>query len=269
MSNEADALKTGEVDWERYKRAIGLRDAGQVVEALEQIHELAQAAGNQDEKAILLANEVVCLKLLGRFDDAWERLKQAYALVPKSSSTFPFLGFHEARLLFEQHRGEAALSKTEWLLSHCDNILRLPESRDDYENIQVLRAALLVELNRSSEARPILEEALSYKCQRERAAYYLGLSYFDLGELTSAKQKLEEAVKSGIDGNLKLRTHYKLGIVNFKLGSYAWAKQEFETCLALKEDADPSRRNIYGWLAATCRALRQDDEASKYSKLAE
>jgi tetratricopeptide (TPR) repeat protein len=268
MFKDTRTSPMGEVDWGRYNRAIELRDSGIVSQALAEIHELAETSSNPDEKAILLANEVVCLRLMGQFEKAWEPLKQAYSLLSESSPTFPFIGFHEARLLFDQHRGEEALKKVEWLLSHCASTLQLPESRADLENIRILQATLLVQLNRSAEARPILEEAVSYDSQRERAAYYLGRCYLDLGMFEEAKQRFQEALNLGLEGDLALKAHYMLGTVYFKLGSYAWAKQEFETCLSFGEDHDPSRRNIYGWLAATCQALGEREGAANYEKLA-
>lgn len=204
-----------------------------------------------------------------RFEEAWEPLRQAYSLLPECSTTYVFIGFHEARLLFDQLRGEEALKRIEWLLAHCTSTLQQPEARDDYEGLQSLHGILLVQLNRSVEARAILEEAVSYEPAWDWVSYSLGLCYLDLGELDNAKKRFKEAVNLGVRGAQKREVHYNLGIIHFKQGSYAWAKQEFETCLSLKEEKDPSRKNIYGWLAATCHAQGQRDEAAKYEKMSE
>ncbi|HEV2288630.1 MAG TPA: tetratricopeptide repeat protein [Candidatus Acidoferrales bacterium] len=268
MPENQGTVPSGEVNWDRYNLAVAMRDSGHVAEALDEIRKLTHFASDPNEKATLLANEVVCLRLMGRFEEAWGALKQAYPLVPECSPTYVFLGFHESRLLFDQLRGEEALRRVEGLLSHCADTLQELEAKDTYENLQSLRGILLVQLNRSAEARPILEAAASYEPAWDWVSYSLGLCYLDLGQLDEAKRRFREALDLGVSGALELRTHYRLGIIYFEQESHGWARQEFETCLSLKEERDPSRRNIYEWLAATCHALGQYDEAAKYSKLA-
>lgn len=258
------------MDYEqRYQHALTLHKSGRAEEALGHFAALAESASDPTDKASILIDEVDCLNTLGRLEEARQRLGEARHLLPRESEYHSNIEFAEVGILLSESSCQEALQKLEQLLEKNPELLQKPSHKTLYQEIQARRGFLLVELEHSREARPVLEEVLSYGIHTAQVCYYLGICYFDFGEVSQAKERLVEALKreQKLDDLQKGRAHYYLGMIYHREGAYARAKLEFELCAPLADQADIPRKYVFGWLEKTCRELNQEKEAERYEKL--
>ena len=219
------------------------------------------------------------LKLLEQYDDARAQLSAARALVaeysPRQSALDErvdrleiYLDYEDADLCWKQGKSEEALAKFEGALKRYKKRLREPDLLGFYEIMQTVRAFILADLGRCSEAMPILEEARAFTEYMEGIAFYLGHCYLSAGNYGRAEEKLTEALRLGLPNSLEYRAHGELGMVHHELRDYAKAKQEFEKCVEKADARYIKQSEIWKWLESTCRHLRLRDEAEHYARLA-
>ena len=244
------------VNWDRFQRAVELRDGGAVAQALEQIREIQQSASEPDEVAALVLNEVVCLNLLGRKEEAWSRLRHLRVTLPESEQVTPRAGFLEVCFLYESRLYQEALNETERLFRKFGETIERHENRDLYEDLLAYRGMLLIEVNRSNEAKPILEEAVVFPKYHGRIEHFLGVCYYRLGALQDAKKRLIEGFQLGFPPELVAASHYYLGLTHFHLGAFAWARQELEEALRTAGDDLQVTKFAQDWLARTSLAIQ-------------
>jgi tetratricopeptide (TPR) repeat protein len=258
------------MDQERFSKAMALRDSGNVEGALRQIRALAREAVDPDEKAVHSLAEAVCLERLGRYEEARECNRQAVSISPRDEVRSR-ADFGEAVLCWEEKRFEESLRILNSILSQYSRLLGTPDFRDLYEQVQFRRGVLLTEFSRPAEARPVLEEAVSFDpglVDMRRAVYYLGVALFNLGEKEAAKGRFLELSGASDDDYCSISARYYLGIIYAEGGAYAKALLEFERVEPYASLAHISKDKIYGWLARTYRLLGNSGQAQRYEKLA-
>ena len=239
-------------------------------EALQEFIGMAQEARDRDEKAALTLNIATCYANLGRFEEARKYDRQAVAISPRDEIRSR-AAFGEAVTCWEERKFDESLRILNNMLKDYSALLRTPDFRDLYELVQRRRGALLTEFSRPGEARPILEEVLSFDLNAEDKAmflYYLGIALFNLGERNAAKARFLELLQNSVDDYCTISGRYYLGIIYSEEGAYARALQEFERVEPHAAMADIDKEKIYGWLARTWRLLGNRPEAERYEKLA-
>lgn len=258
------------MDTQRFEHAIALRDNDCVEEALRELAALRESIVDPEEKASLLMNECTCFTILGRLQEARERLSEALRIAPRTYLLL-YLDFEDAMLLTHERKGAKALETLDCLLREYRDLLGTAQLRGLYEQIQILRGATLVGLCQFREARTTLEECLSFPLgvsDRPHVLYNLGECYTNLGEKERAKKALCEALQNGLHGSDAATAHYSLATIYSGEKAYAKAFMEFEWCLAHVEEGQMPKNNICDWLASTAYSLGMMDESERYRKLA-
>jgi tetratricopeptide (TPR) repeat protein len=286
------------VDLDSIQRAIALREAGEVEEALREFETLANRSSEPGDMHSLICNQVNCLIRLGRIEEGRARWEQAEAL-SRTVNT----GFLDAWLCFEEGRGEEAIRKFGVVL-RCPVADYSPDfdwtqSADHLTHLSAAEwlARLLLDKGRGVEAIPIVEEALkqSEGDQRRSFCFYLGCAYVACERWLDAEDRLRESLsverrdwwwaqahyKLGIcytkTGRLELaeeelicslpadrddpfwaEVQYRLGVLYFKGGAYIKAKQAFEMSEFFQADGE-QKQHISGWLAAVRAKLGEGE----------
>lgn len=243
------------VDWDRFQRAIALRDQGMVDDARAEIHHLLQMASEPDDIAALALNEVTCLNLLGQKEEGWRRLKEIQETLPESELFTPRAGFLEVCYLYESGQLQDAFDRIEQLFCKFKKTIEDADNRDLYEDLQAYRGMLLMVLDRATEAEPILKEAVTFPQYRARIDHFLGVCHYRLDDFESAKKHLTEGFQLGLPPELVAASHYYLGLTHFQLGAFAWAKQELEEALSTAGNDVQLRKFAQDWLARTNQAM--------------
>jgi tetratricopeptide (TPR) repeat protein len=257
------------MDMERFQQAIALRDGGRVEEALRELAALTDSTPDPEEKASILGNQCTCLTILGRYEEARQRLALARRVAPRTQMHL-YLDFAEAYLLSQEGKWDKSLESLERLQRGYSALFQTPEHRGLYEQVQILRGGVLRVLTRFREARTVLEECLRY-CLSEGderyVIYNLGVCYQNLGERALSKQSLVTALRKGLQGHDAVSAHYCLGTIYSAEKAYAKALLEFEWCLAHVEEGQIPEAHICEWLASTARTLGMEEDAERYARL--
>jgi tetratricopeptide (TPR) repeat protein len=256
------------MDLHRFQHAIALRDAGKDWEALQELQSVRESVSDPGEKVSLLLNEAACYQNLGRLEEAEIRLEEARKIAPMDE-TLLYVDFSEAELRYYQERTEEAHRQFEKLFTEHSELLKSPEHRELYEAIQLRRGQVLMQLNRYDEARPLLEEALSFQLGttvRGDLLCMLGICYFELHDLTQAEKHLRAALETGAQEAHTIRAHYFLGAIYFLQHAYDKALHEFQQVEAHAGEYDFDAGEIRQWLAKTYRRLNRIPEAEEYEK---
>ena len=269
------------MDEQRFLNACGMRDRGNLKQALAEFSNLSENTEDPIDKAGVVLNLATTLKALGEYDRAGRQLDRARALIGSvENSSFATqrdsrlaqvhaaLDFEEADLCRHQGQNDEALSKFNAFLNRHRQTLSSPDFQGLYEVTQARRAFLLADLGRCREALPILEEAQSFEELKERIAFYLGHCYVCAHKYEKAKPLLAEALKLGLPRNLEYRAHYSLGIAYLALGGYAQAKAEFEKTAEIADTAYLQDGQVWRGLEISCRKLGLIDEAERYAQMA-
>jgi tetratricopeptide (TPR) repeat protein len=257
------------MDQERVKRAAALRDSGNAEEALREFRAMAREAVDPDGKAVCSLGEGGCFEEMGKFEEARRCYRQAVAISPRDEIRSR-ADFSEAQICWQEKRFEESLRILDNILNRYSALLRAPDDRDLYEQVQFRRGILLTEFSRPREARPLLEEALSFDpslVDTRQARYYLGLALFQLGEKKAAKARFLELLPGSDDDYCTMLARYYLGIIYSEEGAYAKALLEFEHVEPHASRAHISKDKIYGWLARTYRLVGNSAQAERCERL--
>ena len=116
-----------------------------------------------------------------------------------------------------------------------------------------------------------MEEALTFDLDadgRGSVLCYLGRCYLDLGDLSTARERYEEALKiGGAPTQVETRARYELGRIYYHNEAYARAREQFELCEPTADASYLSKQKLWQWLAKTCERLGSKSEAERYAKL--
>jgi len=256
------------MDLLRFKRALSLRDSGKVAAALQEFRSLEPSDG--EEEANILSNEAECLRQMGQVEKAWGCLRESRRVAPQNEILL-YLDYQEAMLLWEEKRFRASLERLQTLWEQNRAALEKTDHRPLYEGVQIRRGLLLAEQGRFVEARPVLEEAISFplpiaiKCE---VAYSLAVCYSKAAMFDRAEEMFLASLECAGDEPYVTLAHYDLGVIYFLKGAHAKAIHEFEQCVPHMAEADLRPDFVHRWLAKAWRALGDDDKAKHFEKLA-
>ncbi len=256
---------------EMFDRATQLADSARLQEALSQYEALFPQLEEVDDKVTVLIQQIYCLNHLGRAEEARRRLRTATELLPSGSENRPHLDYAEADILAAEGKREDALRLLDRIIANRASLIKTQHSEELYREIQQRRAVLLIELGRDKDARPILEEVLTFGVGHVSVPFYAGVCYFGLAEYDLAKKHYEDALRKGLPPVWEWQARVHLGPIYYAEGALAKAKLQYERAEVLGSEigAQPhDTRNVYLWLAKICRELGEADEAERYQQLA-
>ena len=204
---------------------------------------LLQHAPRTETLAIRLAQ---AYGLLNYLDDASRVLHEALKLAPDSVA----LASAESVVLIKQGNNDEALT----LLEHADE-----QNPDDREaNLEYLR--ILVRTEHRDRARPLALKLLAQTPHDPEVLYLNGVLDHEVGDDSTAKAHLEEAVAQVPDFSY---SRYHLGVVLVSLHEWKEAKENLEKAIALGA-ADPKAHYELG---KTLHALGENSRAGEEFKL--
>jgi hypothetical protein len=115
------------------------------------------------KRAALLFEDAERLQEQGRFEDAEKLIAEAKNLVPSNPQACAEIEVFRAISLLKANKPEKGVQKLAAILIEYADWFKNPDSRDVYEMIQLQRAFSLVHLERSEEALPRRNFALSIR----------------------------------------------------------------------------------------------------------
>jgi tetratricopeptide (TPR) repeat protein len=260
------------MDIQRLNRAVELRDSNDLEAALETLQELETSTTDPIERASVLLNQSTVLARMGRVSEALGKSREAMKLSTSPEVQCNALVSYASGLALAGKR-EAALAELERALKEYPQVLEGEEYRFLYEDLQVRRGLLLVQLTRLQEARSVLEECNSFDLSsddRWRVLYNLGRCYLSLKEPHRSKLAFLEFLKhaEGADLTHIASAHFLLGTIYYNEGADAKALMEFEWLLPRLGDAGMPESVLYTWLGKTHKMLGNKAQANKYEALA-
>jgi len=236
---------------------------------------MAEEAGNPNEKASLMINEVRCYCSLGRLGDAERTLGEIRDLAVDDVVVRVNVDFGAASLAAQRGDMKNALVRYEAILQEYVQLLSTSEYRDLYEDIQQRRAFALANLDRYAESLSVLREATSFRTltaeDHQQIHLYLGICYGELRESALAKDELLRAIDFGLKNDVEAQARYRAGILYFSAGAFAQAKYQLQTILEDRQGDIPNlpRGYIYEQLSRTCHYLGEEENARRYMKMAQ
>lgn len=258
------------MDIERLNRAVELRDADKLEAALREFKELEAVTPDPVERAMVLLNQSTVLARMGKLDDAQDRTREAARLSPSAEVQCNALVSRASGLALAG-QGKAAIAELDRALKEYPHVLQSSDYRFLYEDVQLRRGLLLVELERFAEGLAVLQECMTFDLgpeDRWKALYNLGRCYFELKDPARAKQKFLEFLEVGGDNAHVASAHFLLGTIYYNEGADAKALMEFEWLLPRMAEVGWPGSVLYTWLAKTHRMLGNKAEADRYKALA-
>jgi tetratricopeptide (TPR) repeat protein len=227
--------------------------------------------GDPLKKAARLLEGATRLQEQGQFRDAEGLIAEAKQLSAPNLQACAEIDLFSARSLLKENRQEEGLQKLAAMLIEYADWFKTRDGRDVYELVQLDRGFALMHLERNEEARPVLEEAVSFQLdsQVQSDVYcHLGCCYHKLSVYPSAKEQFERANAIGVSEDWQSAFHYYFGYTLYELRDFQRAKREFILCLQ-SGPSGPRESMRYAMLAATSRKLGEYSEARSYDEKAQ
>jgi tetratricopeptide (TPR) repeat protein len=233
-----------EIDIELLEKLYAKFEAGNRVEALEELRDLAQRLDDPSDRAVLLYHEILLLAEMDETSQARLLLEEFKGTVASLAGPPPdayqnddpisltvMAQYAEVKVLLAERNEPLALGALEELESRYPKYLSTPECWEIERDLQVQHGYLLGDAGRWREAKPFLENAFPPDAWKSVTCYYLGHCYYELHEYERAKVKLVEALDRGLVGQWEGKAHYVLGIVEYHLSDLKASKTQFELCV--------------------------------------
>ncbi|HXQ25145.1 MAG TPA: hypothetical protein VN822_01945 [Candidatus Acidoferrales bacterium] len=254
-------------------------EAGERVEALQELRDLARRLDDPWDRAFSLYHETLFLAEMAETSQARSRLEELKGAVASLTDPPPdayqnnypisltvMARYAEILILLAERNEPLALQVLEELVSRYPKHLAMPDSWGIERDIQVQRGYLLADAGRWREAKPFLENAFPPDVWKSVTCYYLGHCYYELHEYERARMKLVEALDLGLVGHWEGKARYVLGIVEYHLSDIKAAKTQFELCVQTAGPEYLGQTRVWEWLEATSRKLGLQDEAEMYRR---
>ena len=177
----------------------------------------------------------------------------------------------EVQIDSAQDKWHHVLPSLERMTRKYREILRDPQLRDVYEEIQLRRGMRLAFLGKLHEAGPILGEVLTFNNPSLMSAgfwYELGKCYVDNDDFEKAKEAYSNAVKMGLDDISASHAHWEIAACLMRKESHARALEELRLAEERANTAKIDKKNIYKAMSVAFLKLGMKDEGMRYATLA-
>jgi len=189
------------MNWDRFNKAIELRENGSISAAVEILRSLLSEAQTKDEEASIKSNIATAFAKLGDWNRAVTTIEETIrAANPQNRDLGVTLEYLRSYYLLGLGGAQNALSAVRRIRLAYGDILATPEHSELSTQCDSVEAFALVHLGRFNEAIPLLSALLqsSFSDQQE-VAYYLAVSLASLGENTRSRELFMQA-SLGPDG---------------------------------------------------------------------
>lgn len=196
------------------QRAVESRNPTLAMQALDDIAGLLDRTTDVHERRYLLFSRSSCYGVLGDFVNARDSLSAALPENPESPETKVTYDFMQGLIYLGEKNYKGAFEAFTSGLSKHDTVLKTPEFRFMYEDVQQRRAFLAVTLEQFETAIPLLKESLSFGLEesvRGDTLAALGLCYLESRNFEAARENLVAALEHGFE-EYAHRIHFYLGI---------------------------------------------------------
>jgi tetratricopeptide (TPR) repeat protein len=255
------------VDWDRYREAITLFDAGKVEEALAVLFTLEGTSSNSSDNAAIYLSIAKCLGELQRYAEARKYVAKAYEILPATSELYPYVVFIDASIEAGTGNFQRALSKLDSISQEYPAVLSDSFYVDLRIDLAGMRGIALTELKRYSEAKPLLQVAVNGGYWKEGTLFYLGVCCYELHDFTNAEQHLTESLSLKMTPGFEVIARLFLAMTYLGLRQFEAARREFEWCYEHQHEAPMSQDHLVGGLVKALEGLGLHEEAKRYSAL--
>jgi tetratricopeptide (TPR) repeat protein len=222
------------------------------------------------KRAAHLLEEATRRQEQGQFRDAETLMADAKCVAVANVQACAEIDLFRATSLLKENRREEGVQILSAMLIEYADWFKNRDGRDVYELVQLQRAFSLMHLERYEEARPVLEEAVSFQLEsgvQSDVFCHLGRCYHELSLYPLAKEQFERANALGVKEDWQPVFHYYFGYTLYELTDFRRAKREFILCLQ-SGPSGPEESMRYAMLAATSRKLGEYSEARSYDEMA-
>jgi len=222
------------------------------------------------KKAAYLLEEATCSQEQGKFRDAETLIAEAKQLAAADVQACAEIDLFRAMSLLKESRQKEGLQSLSAMLIEYADWFKNPDGRGVYELVQLQRAFSLMHLEKNEEARPVLEEVVSFQLEsrvQSNVHCHLGRCYHELSLYRLAKEQFERANVLGVKEDWQPVFHYYFGYTLYELRDFQRAKREFILCLQ-SGPSGPEESMRYAMLATTSHKLGEHSEARSYDEKA-
>jgi tetratricopeptide (TPR) repeat protein len=226
----------------RFQPLVELLEGAKYEEALHYVDSLLGRLSVED-RLVALYWKASCLTWLDSVNEARRCLEEALARIDDHNPLRVCLELQGAFLLRDERGPESAALEIRSLLKRYEETLKSPSFFWIYARAKTYLGNCLSLASRYSEAIKELEEALSLEVQhlsRYYAQFWLADAYYQVGELSRAKEHFEYALKeaelapeAGLSTYYAARLRYELALIAQRQRRFAEAERELERASAI------------------------------------
>lgn len=255
------------LDWARYKNASDLLEAGDTKRALDIFHSLIGTSEEATDIDLVYCGIANCLRQAGRPSDAREYVEKALQALGSTHYYYPRTLFLDASIYDDLGERAKVVSILDLITSRYPYVLTDPNFADLRTAIYGLKGINLAELQRFSDACPLLVKAVKEGYWKERTLYYLGYCCYNLEDWSCATQSFTRALSLKLSHSYETFAHYFLGGVYLKTGRAEEAKHEYEWCFLHDEEGRLKREHVLQGLINASKGLGRMEDVKKYSAM--
>lgn len=256
---------------ELLSEALRLTAAGNDADALPFWEQARDAASSVATKCTYLLNEARCLRVMGNYGQAEQRLEMTEAIDADHSFR---LHVERARVdaLYRKGQISEANSRTkEFLKEYASDLANSQYSDLAYEAKLSLGFGLINE-KQFEEGIDVLSAVLPMAENNEdkrRIRYFCGLALHHLKRDDEAVREFNGVLESGEQDELSADAYYDVAMIYKSREEFTAAKQHLQAAERLQDKPTVPLRYLYTALAQVCNARHESEETRKYIRLAE
>jgi tetratricopeptide (TPR) repeat protein len=255
------------MDWNRFNELNVAINSGQIQSSLTELATMADAEPLPSDKVAILVAMSHAYRTLKRFQESRSALHEARGILGTESQFYPRLMLALAVLEIDEQNWQGALKMLDAVSENYGSVLRTEDNIDAWQEVQRNRGLALFELNRVSEALPLLQSVRSVEYQRERTLYSIAASHIQLKDFDAAILDFGELLSLNPGSIYSSYAHYNLGRIYYGRMQLARAKNEFEKCLACPDRGNLSDEEIFQALVYTCEGLNLEKDTVRYNAM--
>jgi tetratricopeptide (TPR) repeat protein len=252
----------------KFQHALGLVETGDFQGALEEFRQLVEEAEGSESRTDYLFGELLALTRLGRTAEARRTLSASRSVLNATGEGRARGDLIEVQIDSLEGNWEHALKLSQEIVKRDGEMLRHPQMRDVYEEVQWRRGMLLASFGKFRDALPLLQESLNFKSLVDADLYFqLGRCYIESGDRERAREALTKAIEMGLDDTSASTAHFNLGTIFMRQEVYGKAIEELGLAETHADREGIPKGYIYKALAVSYQRLGMFKEAKHYAQL--
>jgi tetratricopeptide (TPR) repeat protein len=262
------------MDLRHFERLAELYSSGQYEDLIRESRILLAEATDANDAASILGGVVESYSILGRLEEARQTLGELQQLNITDLEIRLNTEFSAACLSVQEKKLEEGAAAFASMLQRHSEALKEQRFRYLYEDIQCRRALALVELEKFTEALPILRQAVSFSFDKaadeQRMHFWLGVCLDEARDAESARREFDRVIGFGLANDLEEHARYRLAKICFIARGFAQARQQLETIVRNHPDGRfvVAPKDVYQGLSQISLQLGDTANAEFYLNLA-